>query len=95
MSPFYIVYLGEHDFDVNCLVDLVTSIDSVSYPQLDIWLNTIKDEMQFMKHDCVWELVELLEGYKVIGCKWLYETKMDSKVRLRSLKGKLVANDFT
>lgn len=32
-------------------------------------IKTMKDEMQYMAQNDVWELVELLEGFKSVGCK--------------------------
>ena len=34
-----------------------------------------ESEIQSMRHNGVWELVELLEGHRPIGCKWVYKTK--------------------
>ncbi|RVW45632.1 Retrovirus-related Pol polyprotein from transposon TNT 1-94 [Vitis vinifera] len=39
----------------------------------------MKDEMKSMKDNGVWDLVELPEGVKPIGCKWIFKTKRDSK----------------
>jgi len=64
----------------------VTYINVVSCLQLDKWLNTIKEEMQYMKHNSIWELVKLPKGYELISCKWVYKTKRGSKERLESLK---------
>ena len=33
------------------------------------WIEAMKDEMKSMKDSGVWDLVELLEGVKPIGCK--------------------------
>ena len=37
------------------------------------------DEMKSMQDNDVWDLVELLEGVKLIGCIWIFKTKKDSK----------------
>ena len=39
----------------------------------------MKDEMKSMKDNGVQDLVELPEGVKPIGCKWIFKTKRDSK----------------
>jgi len=39
----------------------------------------MKDEMKSMQDNDVWNLVELPKGMKPIGCKWIFETKKDSK----------------
>ena len=48
------------------MVDSVTYAKDVSCPQLELWLDAVRDEMQSMKHNGVWELVELSEGHRPI-----------------------------
>ena len=48
-----------------------------------------------MKHNCVWDLVELLKGCKIVGCKWVFKTKHDSHDNLECYKARLVAKGFT
>ena len=39
----------------------------------------MKDEMKSMNDNEFWNLVELSEGVKPIGCKWIFKIKKDSK----------------
>ena len=55
----------------------------------------MKDEMKSMKDNEVWDLVELPEGVKPIGCKWIFKTKKDSKGNIERYKARLVAKGFT
>ena len=48
-----------------------------------------------MDQNKVWELVELPEEYKVVGCKWVFKTKRDSKGNIERHKARLVAKGFT
>ena len=48
-----------------------------------------------MDQNKVWDLVELLEGYKKVGCKWVFKTKRDTSGNIERYKVKLVAKDFT
>lgn len=48
-----------------------------------------------MSHNNVWELVELPEGCKPIGCKSIYKTKKDFKGKIEGFKAKLVTKGFT
>ena len=50
----------------------------------------MKDEMRSMKDNEVWDLVELPEGVKLIGCKWIFKTKKDSKGNIERNKARLV-----
>ena len=55
----------------------------------------MKDEIKSMEHNDVWDLVELLEIEKSIGCKWIYKTKQDSKGNVEINASCLVTKGFT
>ena len=55
----------------------------------------MKDEMSSMRCNDVWDLVELLNGAKAIGCKWFFKTKKDSLGNIERYKARLVAKGFT
>ena len=95
ISDDYVVYLGEHDFDIGIVNDPMTYKDVVTCPQLSIWVNAMQDEITSMDHNGVWELVELPISCKPIGCKWVYKTKKDSQGRIERFKARLVAKGFT
>ena len=48
-----------------------------------------------MKDNDVWDLVPLPEEAKSIGCKWILETKKDSKGDVETHRARLVAKGFT
>ena len=48
-----------------------------------------------MDDNQVWDLVELPESSKQVGCKWVFMTKRDSKGNIERYKVKLVAKGFT
>ena len=43
------------------------------------WIDAMKEEMKSMHDIDVWDLVQLPEGLKPIGCKWIFIIKRDSK----------------
>ncbi|KAL4319722.1 hypothetical protein GQ457_18G015860 [Hibiscus cannabinus] len=57
--------------------------------------DAMKDEMNSMKNNEVWDLVSLPDGVKAIGCKWVFKTKKDSKGNIERYKARLVAKGFT
>ena len=59
------------------------------------WIEVMKDEMKSMIDNGVWDLVELTECVKPIGCKWIFKTKQDSKGNIVRYKTCLVAKGFT
>ena len=75
----YVVYLQEHEFDIG----LEDDPKSLNEAKLSIhstkWSNVLKNELQSMKDNDVWDLVELPKGKKPISCKWVFKIKRDSK----------------
>ena len=58
------------------------------------WINAMNEEMQSMKDNDIWDLVELPEARKPIGCKWIFKTKRDSSGNIERYKARLVAKGF-
>jgi hypothetical protein len=87
--------LGECDFDIRKVVDPIPFDQAIDGPQSSKWVEAMEDEMLSMKHNDVWELMELPNGFKPIGCKWVYKTKKDSKGNIERFKARLVAKSFT
>ena len=54
----------------------------------------MKEEMNSMASNRVWDLVELPDGIKAIGCKWVFKTKKDSLGNIERHKARLVAKGF-
>ncbi|RVW36737.1 Retrovirus-related Pol polyprotein from transposon TNT 1-94 [Vitis vinifera] len=67
----------------------------MSCKESELWYNAMKDEMSSMKCNDVWDLVELPNGAKTIGCKWVFKTKKDSLGNIERYKARLVAKGFT
>ncbi|KAH9687283.1 hypothetical protein KPL70_014708 [Citrus sinensis] len=76
----YVVYLREHDFDVDSSFDPITFQEAISCSKSSSWIHAMHDEMAFMYHNGVWDLVELPDGCRPIGCKWLFKTKRDARI---------------
>ena len=55
----------------------------------------MKDEMDSMASNGVWDLVELPKGVKVIGRKWVFKIKKNSLGNIERYKARLVAKGFT
>ena len=50
------------------------------------WYNAMKEEINSMASNRVWDLVELPDGINAIGCKWVFKTKKDSLGNIDRLK---------
>ena len=55
-----------------------------------LWYDAMKEELESMAKNQVWEIVELPKGVKAVGCKWVYKTKKDSNGNIERYKARLV-----
>ncbi|KAJ9692948.1 hypothetical protein PVL29_011870 [Vitis rotundifolia] len=74
----YVVYLQESDYNIGAENDPESFSQAMSCKESELWHNAMKDEMSSMRCNDVWDLVELPNGAKAIGCKWVFKTKKDS-----------------
>ena len=57
-------------------------------------MDAMKDEISFMSQNKIWDLVDLPEGCKPIGCKGVFKTKRDSRGQVERYKVRLVAKGY-
>jgi len=67
----------------------------MSSRESNLWYDAMKDEMNSMASNGVWDLVELPNGLKAIGCKWVFKTKKDSLGNIERYKARLISKGFT
>ncbi|RVW42667.1 Retrovirus-related Pol polyprotein from transposon TNT 1-94 [Vitis vinifera] len=91
----YVVYLQESDYDIGTENDPETFSQAISCKESNLWYDAMKDEMNSMASNGVWNLVELPNGAKAIGCKWVFKTKNDSLGNIERYKARLFAKEFT
>ena len=91
----YVVYLQECDYNIGAENDPESFSQAMSCKESELWYNAMKDEMSSMKCNDVWDLIELPNGVKTIGCKWVSKTKKDSLGNIERYKARLVAKGFT
>ncbi|GKF78392.1 putative retrotransposon ty1-copia subclass protein, partial [Tanacetum coccineum] len=63
-------------------------------PESDKWLNAMNVEMQSMKDNKVWDLVDLPPNGKTVGNKWLFKKKTDIDEAVHTYKAHLVTKGF-
>ncbi|GJV31850.1 retrotransposon protein, putative, ty1-copia subclass [Tanacetum coccineum] len=64
-------------------------------PESDKWLEAMNTEMQSIKDNQVWYLVDLSSNGRTVGCKWLFKKKTDMDGNVHTFKAHLVAKGFT
>ncbi|KAK3030681.1 hypothetical protein RJ639_035885 [Escallonia herrerae] len=52
-------------------------------------------ELEALQQNKTWSLVQLPDGHKPIGCKWVYKTKYRSDGTIEGYKARLVAKGYT
>ena len=95
ISDDYVVYLQEHEFDMGLEDDPISVSQVKQSSNSEKWIKAMKNEIKSMKDNGVWYLVELPEGVKPIGYKWIFKIKRDSKGNIVRYKARLVAKGFT
>ena len=59
------------------------------------WVKAMNLEMESMYFNSIWDFVDLPDGVKPIGCKWIYKRKWGVDGKVQTFKAKLVAKCYT
>ena len=73
----------------------LTVKDAFASPDREKWQSAMKKEMESLKDNNVWELVELPKDRKAVGSKWVYKVKTDADSSVERYKARLVAQGFS
>ncbi|KAI5312501.1 hypothetical protein L3X38_041674 [Prunus dulcis] len=95
LSNDFFVYLQESEHDINTIEDPLSYKQAIQSDNCDKWIEAMESKLQSMSKNDVWKLVDLTQGCKPIGCKWVYKTKRNSKGQIDRYKARLVAKGFT
>ena len=60
-----------------------------------LWQIAIKEELDALSKNHIWDLMTLPPGKSVVGCKWIYKIKTRSDGSIEPYKARLVAKGFT
>ena len=86
----YIIYLQEFDYNIGIENDPEMFSQAMSCKESNLWYDAMKNEMNSMASKRVWNLVELPDGAKAIGCKSVFMTKKNSLGNIEMYKARLV-----
>jgi len=95
ISDDYVIYLQESDFDIGINKDPVSFSQAIESTESDKWIDAMNEELKSMEYNKVWDLVQLPESSKRIGCRWVFKTKRDSNGNIERYKARLVAKGYT
>ncbi|XP_070021524.1 uncharacterized mitochondrial protein AtMg00820-like [Nicotiana sylvestris] len=69
--------------------------EALSSPGKDEWMKAMKEELESMKTNKVWDLVDLSPGRRAIRKKWVLKVKCKTDGSIERYKARLVAKGFT
>ena len=69
-------------------------IDAIQRSDSDKWLEAMRSEMESMKVNDVWILVDPPKGIKPIGCKWIFKRKRGTDGKMETYKAYLIAKGY-
>ncbi|GKF44939.1 retrotransposon protein, putative, ty1-copia subclass, partial [Tanacetum coccineum] len=89
------LYIDAKEHELGDLNKLANYKVALLDPEYDKWLAAMNVEMQSMKDNQVWDLVDLPLNSKTVGSKWLFKKKTDMDSNIHTYKARLVAKGFT
>nr|GEV55207.1 hypothetical protein [Tanacetum cinerariifolium] len=89
------LYIDAEEHELGDLGKPVNYKAALLDPESDKWLNTMKVEMQSMKDNDVWDLVDLPPNGETVGSKWLFKKKTGIDGTVHTYKARLVAKGYT
>nr|GFB34872.1 putative retrotransposon Ty1-copia subclass protein [Tanacetum cinerariifolium] len=89
------LYIDAEEHELGDLKEPANYKAALLDPESEKWLNAMNVEMESMKDNEVWVLVELHPNGKIVGSKWLFKKKTDMDGNVHIYKARLVAKGFT
>ena len=71
-----------------------TYVEVMADPDSEKWQDAMKSEIESMKENQVWNLIDPPDGVRTIECKWIYKKKKDMDGNVHIYKAQLVAKGF-
>ncbi|GJX26928.1 zinc finger, CCHC-type containing protein [Tanacetum coccineum] len=94
-STRYGFYVDVEEYELGDLNEPPNYKAALSNPEFNKWLEAMNTEMQSMKDNQVWVLVDLLSNGRTIGIKWLFKKKTDMDGNVHTFKARIIAKGYT
>jgi hypothetical protein len=92
----YYVFMGEVHSKTCSLEEEPKSFKhAMSCPESKLWMEAMREELDSMERNKVWELVDLPSNRKPIGSKWIFKRKLNASGDIEKYKARLVAKGYT
>ena len=90
----YFVFQGEVHSKVSLEEEHKTYKQALNYEESGLWLEAMREELNSMERNGVWELVDLPQNHQAIGSKWIFKRKLNASGGVEKYKARLVARDI-
>ena len=77
------------------LTEPKTFDEALSIAEAEHWLRAMDEEIQCLRNNKTWNLIELPEDKTAIGSKWVFKAKTDDKGNVNRYKARLVAQGYS
>ncbi|GKF41798.1 putative retrotransposon ty1-copia subclass protein, partial [Tanacetum coccineum] len=95
-APYrYCYYVDIEEYELGDFDEPPNYIAALAYLEYDKWLEAMNTEMQSMKDNQVWVLVELPPNGRIVGSKWLFKKKTDMDGNVHTFKARLLVKGYT
>ncbi|GJS39580.1 retrotransposon protein, putative, ty1-copia subclass, partial [Tanacetum coccineum] len=95
-APYkYGSYINVEEYELGDLNEPPNYKAVLSDLEFDKWLEAMNTEMQSIKDNQVWDLVDLPSNGRTVGSKWLFKKKADMDGNVHTFKARLIAKFFT
>ncbi|GKC78946.1 zinc finger, CCHC-type containing protein [Tanacetum coccineum] len=91
----YGFYVDVEEYELGDLHEPPNYKAALSNPEFDKWLEAINTEMQSMKDNLVWVLVDLPPNCRTVGSKWIFKKKTNMDGNVHTFKVCLIAKGYT
>jgi hypothetical protein len=88
------MYMSEDVNDIGKMDDPASYKEVMKSQNSLNWREAIEEELRSMRSNDVCDLVEISDGAKRVGCKWVYKIKYDSKGKIERFNVRLIAKVF-
>ena len=89
MGESFLTIQESHDDDPTSYYKVINDND------FNFWKDAMKSELESMYSNNVWSLVDLPQGLKPTGCKWVYKRKKGVDGKVETYKTKLVDKGYS
>ena len=87
--------MAQSEYDLTPFNDPATFSQATESANSTEWFNAMKEEINSMRQNKVWDLVDRPKCFKPVGSKWVLKTKRDPNGNIERYKARLVAKGFT